>query len=200
MAEEESVILGTLTVSPVNSATALPSTVQERAQETYVPTDMLPFPEPCYLLAVCHWPLPSLPDFKAGWPTHVSPSNPLTKAHWGHCNLLCKTFMEAFTLLSSLFLPSALFLWFFSLGLLCLVSHFQFQYECWIFLACLLTLSRTVAYTHHLTHPLQAVLGKTGLCESWALGSCTDWRWLTGWQGSCPYETGKPELQRTTAH
>lgn len=142
---------------------------------------MLPFPEPtvCSLcvngLCLCF--LYSLMSTNC----HITLNSPLIKTRWEHCDFLCEIFLEAFTLFSSSLLFPTLFLWFFSLEPPFLVLHFQFwiphkpldvNVELW-FLACPWTLSRTVAYTHHLTHALQTVLGEdsalTVNSELWVL-------------------------------
>lgn len=134
-AEQDSDILRTLTVSPASSATTLPQYRPGRAQETCIPTDRLPFPELHCLFIVSHGLCLHFPYFlmltsshicKSDRPILIPPGCPLIKKYWEHHSLLCEIFLEAFTFFSSLLLPPALFLWFFSLGLLCLVSHFQF--------------------------------------------------------------------------
>lgn len=139
------------------------------------------------------------------FPSHAPLAIPLVKTIWEHCSCLCETFLEAFALFSSPLLSPTLFLGFFSLESLCLVFHFQFwvspRSECWTLVSGLSwTLSRTAAYTHHMTHPLQAVSGEdSGLTvnsEPWVLA----WTLSDRLIGTCPHRKGKPDPQRTATY
>lgn len=168
-----------MTLSPVNNATISLQQYLRRGPDTLLAHWMLPFPEP----AVCSLCVSGLclcfPCSLMSSSPYFSLSSPLIRASWEHCDLLSEIFSEPFTLFSSPLLPPALFLWFLSLEPLCLVSHFQFwiphkpldmNFELW-FLTCPLTLSKTGAYTHHLTHPLQTALGEDSQSPLWILSS-----------------------------